>query len=44
MDDKENTAESASFFTESNLSRIKKPVQKLRDSKGTVHENIHVVI
>lgn len=40
MDEKENTAESDSFFTEPNLSHIKKNVQELRNGKGTVHDLI----
>lgn len=40
MDDKENTAKSDSFFTEPNLSHIKKAVQELRDGKGTAHDLI----
>lgn len=40
MDDKVNTTESDSFYTEPNLSHIKKSVQELRDGKGTVHDLI----
>lgn len=40
MDDKENMTESDPFFTEPNLSHIKKSVQELRDGKGTVHDLI----